>query len=390
MTPYRKGGHSRTWWLTVMRQDGTPARLSTGSHDEAVARDMELMLRTLTRRGSRDWDVVDALTERDPARPHRRRLTLDRLYDHWTRGTLDRLRAELNDVDLAPAIDAWVATLEKGKAAYTRKAYTRYINRLAPLSVGPKGEPGPRLPLWRSTLTSARIAELRDAAPGGVPTQLASLTAWSSCCSYLVERGVLPENPCEKVAWPAAPKTDVSCHIARLEDVQRLVAGFTTAETRAIAALREATGADWDALEPMRRDHIVDATDRRVFLPGDKTGNREREVQVEAWAWRYVAEYLREAPALPGAKLFRIGHRAYLYRHHQVCDALRKVGVAIPEGYTPHNARHSFAVRKRRAGWKDWKIAAYLGNTADEISRTYGKFKATREDLREDRAAGDA
>ncbi len=62
-------------------------------------------------------------------------------------------------------------------------------------------------------------------------------------------------------------------------------------------------------------------------------------------------------------------------------------GRGDPEGVQPPNARHSFAVRKRRAGWPDWKIAEYLGNTAQEVARTYGAFQPTREDLIHDETA---
>lgn len=40
-------------------------------------------------------------------------------------------------------------------------------------------------------------------------------------------------------------------------------------------------------------------------------------------------------------------------------------------------------MRKRRAGWPDWKIAAYLGNTPQEVARTYGRFLPTRDDMRQ-------
>jgi integrase len=134
----------------------------------------------------------------------------------------------------------------------------------------------------------------------------------------------------------------------------------------------------------MRREHIVDAAHRLVYLPGDKTANRMREVEVEAWAWRYVAAYLAATPALPSAPLFTVRYETYTGHHNRTRAALIAAGVAIPALYSPHNARHSFAVRKRRAGWPDWKIAEYLGNTAQEVARTYGAFQPTREDLVQD------
>jgi integrase len=185
--------------------------------------------------------------------------------------------------------------------------------------------------------------------------------------------------------WPKQPKTKVSRHIAKLQDVKRLVAEFPTAESRAIAALREGVGADWDALEPtkMTRSNIIDPRERIVLLDGDKTENRRREVEVEPWAWRYVAEYLRAHPAPPTAPMFTVAERTYRDLHCAVVHRLRARGVAIPARYTPHNGRHSFAVRKRRAGWPDWKIAEYLGNTPQEVAKTYGAFQPTRRDLRQ-------
>jgi site-specific recombinase XerC len=398
MTPYQKRGHSRTYWLTVVGKSGKTYRVPTGTHALATAEDMELMLRTLGRRGSRHWDLIGALVEPDPARPGRKRLALARLYDAWCEeqrapsearpagepGPLDRLRAELADVDLAPAIDTWCATLVTTYAAVTARHYRQRVNVLAPA-----GEDGTRSALWRSALTPAWLSAKRDALPGGIPARLAYLTAWSAWARWCVGRGLLRENPLEQVEWPReAGRGKTVRHIARLADVQRFVASFGTVQDRAIAALRESTGADWDALEPMRREHIVDAARRLVFLPGDKTGNRPREVEVEPWAWPYVAAYLAETTGLPGAPLFTIKYGTYWEHHVETRDALVAAGAGIPAGYTPHNARHSFAVRKRRAGWPDWKIAAYLGNTAREVAKTYGAFQPTRDDLRQDRAGG--
>jgi site-specific recombinase XerC len=382
LAPYSKSGHSKTQWVTIRGASGKRYQLPTGTHDPEVARDMELMVSVLGRRGSRDWDLVNALFEKDAR--GKRRLALARLYDHWRTGTLDTLRAELADVDLAPAIDEWLKHVKATKSAKTWQGYVLNLARLAPL-----GEGDVRLPLWRSQLTPAYVATKRDAVPGGVWSRLAHLTAWSSCCAWLVERGLLPENPLGKVAWPEAPRTRDVRRIDRLADVQRFVAAFDDAQDRAIAALREATGADWDSIEPMRREHVLDEAQRFVYLPGDKTHNRAREVQVEAWAWKHVAAYLATLPpGLPGARLFTRAYGTYRGHHNATRDALIAVGVAIPKGYSPHNARHSFAVRKRRLGWSDYKIAEYLGNTAGEVGRTYARFRQTREDLREDRRAG--
>ena len=89
---------------------------------------------------------------------------------------------------------------------------------------------------------------------------------------------------------------------------------------------------------------------------------------------------------LPGAPLFTVPQTTYNRAHRATAAALRAAGVAIPEKYTPHNGRHSFAVRKRRAGWPDWKIAAHLGNTPQEVARTYGRFLPTRDDMQADEA----
>ncbi len=254
--------------------------------------------------------------------------------------------------------------------------YTRNFRRLVA-----DGEP-----LLRSRLTPRFIAERRDAVPGGVPSQLAHLTAWSSFFAFCVGRGLLEVNPLTNgtVKWPRDPARNAkvrSRHIARLADVQRFVASFPTLEQRAIAALREGVGADWDALEVMRREHLIDAAQRIVFLPGNKTENRTREVQVPSWAWTHVAAYLAAAPAPPTAPMFTVRYNTYKWHHNRTRAALIAAGVPIPKEYSPHNGRHSFAVRKRRAGWPDWKIAAYLGNTAAEVARTYGAFQPVRRDL---------
>jgi site-specific recombinase XerC len=239
----------------------------------------------------------------------------------------------------------------------------------------------------RSRLTHGWVAKRRDAVPGGMPSKSAHLTAWSAFCSFLVEREVLEYNPCSRVRWPEKVKANTDNHIAKLAGVQRFVASFPTAETRAIAALREGVGADWDALGPMQRRHVRDIERRLVFLPGDERDNRKREVPMEAWSWSYVIACYSATTGRPGDKLFTISQRMYHTHHQRVVAALQEEGVDIPERYTPHCSRHSFAVRKRRDGWPGWKIARFLGNTAAEVAETYGLFRPTRDDLQHDEPA---
>jgi len=96
MTPFLKK-HSRCWFITVPRKDGGYARLSSGTHDFQVATAMQAMVVALGRRGSRDWDIIDAIVDR--------RANVAVVFDHYP-NDLERLRAEIADEDLAGTIDA--------------------------------------------------------------------------------------------------------------------------------------------------------------------------------------------------------------------------------------------------------------------------------------------
>jgi hypothetical protein len=75
---------------------------------------MQAMLVALQGTGKRAWDLIAYLDAN--------RRELPRVFDHWTTGTLDRLREELADIDLAPRAAAWEAARAAAWAAASAAA----------------------------------------------------------------------------------------------------------------------------------------------------------------------------------------------------------------------------------------------------------------------------
>src|SRR5688500_364817 len=127
------------WFLYFPTRTGWVQR-SSGTTDKATASAMARMLAALGPRGSRDWELLDAVLAEQ--------LTLGALYDAWTRDDLDGLRARLNDVDLTQHIDAWQAWLGDRVRPDTAGHYRTYLATLMP-----EGRP-----FWRSALTAPAVA----------------------------------------------------------------------------------------------------------------------------------------------------------------------------------------------------------------------------------------
>src|SRR5687768_7265844 len=101
MVYLRKG--SNRWWMTVpTRERGAYQHLTSGVTDKATAEAMERMMDTLGPSGTRQWDLYDAVLEG--------RLEIGRLFDAYVlylagdAAALDRLRKQMDDVDLAPGV----------------------------------------------------------------------------------------------------------------------------------------------------------------------------------------------------------------------------------------------------------------------------------------------
>lgn len=372
MSPFRKRT-SACWFITVTTKERTHVRRSSGTHDYDTAQAMQDMLTALGRRGSRAWDVVDAIVDR--------RVSIGRVFDHWP-DRLEDLRAELADVDLAAAVDAWDADLtvrEKAKdlAPATVKHYRRQVDWLFP-----KDATGNRLPVRASTLTAGFFKAKLAVVPGSSTNKRRHAAGWNSVLTWLVEAGKLDRNPLDAVTLPKNNRTERP-RIERLDDVIRFVETMPAGPHRAAAAMREGAGIELQAMLNTRRRDIVDEAHRVVWAHGEKNEFRDRQVVVDEWAWAILMTYVRDTPMHPDSLLFpgvtEKSHRRACYRTR---DALRKVGVNIPAGYRPHHCRNTYAVRSLRAGKDPVLIANNLGHAdTSELLRLYGKHRPAITDL---------
>lgn len=381
MTPFRKKT-SLCWFLTVPTREGAYSRLSSGTRDYETAVAMQDMVTALGRRGSRNWDLIDAIVDR--------RVKVERVYDFYPE-RLEELRAELTDEDLAPSIDAWDADLTVRETAgdlavETVKHYRRQVNWLFP-----KNDDGTRKPVRRSTiLARGFFKEQLARVPGSSTNKRRHAAGWSSLLSYLVEAGKLERNPLADVTLPTNNRAKRP-RIERLEDVIRFVNTFPAGPHRAAAAFQEGGGVEMQAMLATRRRDIVDEANRVIWAHGEKNDARDRQVIVDEWAFRIIMAYVASNPMHPDARLFPIGEDTHRARWYEVRDALRAKGVNIPANYKPHSCRNTYAVRSLKTGRDPVLISSNLGHAdTSELLRLYGKHRPAITDLiRADQRAKD-
>lgn len=348
--------HGRSYWTWVRLRDGSRVRRSLETTDRGVAREAERMLEVL--HGRRDWQLIEAAAF-GPS-------SVGELFDFW-RGGEDRLaelRARLGDLDLAQYVERWASWAEQRASAETVTKYQQQLRALIP-----EGNS-----LLRSAFTRRRISEALAALPFSGSTRRRYLAAWSSFASYLVDIEVIDVNPIRSIRAPRNnPPRDLWLS---LDDAIALV-DAQPEPFRALAALREGAGVEISAALKVRRGD-VDVSNASVFVRGTKSAARTRVVAVEAWAMTRLADFLRRSPATPTTPLFNGVTR---FRALKVQRAALKA-LKLDEGYTLHDARHSYAVRQMKAGADPQLIAHQLGHIdASMVLRVYGKYRPTAYDL---------
>lgn len=351
MTPFRPRDH-RTWRVKIPTRHGSWRDRSTGTRDKATANAMQRMVTELGPQGKRAWDLLEAVLAGQ--------LSLGRLYDAYRDNQLDRLRAELNDLDLLPLVEHWQEWLKD--RVKERAKYRGYVMTLA-------GE-GP----WRrSTLTAERVERWLTSLPVAGPTKRKYHAALSSFLGYVRSVGYIFSNPLDHLAPPPSSKALVE--YLELPDVLRVIDHAPKPEA-AVFAFLYSTGCDlMTALGLRRRD--VDLESHEVRARGTKTANRDRVVLVEEWAWSHVESackgLLPDAPLFPGLNRWTVSdvHR----------EIVKRLGL-YRRGIDIRGARHHFAVRMLRAGTPLEVVARSLGNTPGIVLKTYGRFIPTTEERR--------
>lgn len=351
--------HGRTYWGSLWGRDGRRKRVSLGTDDHRLARDVEGLLRRLA--GRREWALLDAVTDGH--------YSAGELYDAAIEGeqALDLLRARLADVDLNEHIDGWQNWASRRASSGTVSKYLLQVRALIP-----EGEPYPR-----STFTRRAINEALSSLPFSGSTARRYHAAWSSFAKYLVEIEVLDSNPLRSITPPRNnPAREL---YLSLEDSQRLV-DAQREPYRSVAALREGAGVEISAALKVRvRD--VDQANRSVHVHGTKNAWRNRPVYVEDWAWEYIARCLKGK--FPDSPLFLDGAEPATYSRALASHRAAVKRLQLPVGYTMHDARHSFAVRQMKAGVDPQLIANNLGHRdATMVLKLYGKYRVRTEDFR--------
>lgn len=372
---YRRRGSSR-YWLTVAhhRRAGEYVHLPTRTRDEATAKAMGAMLVALGPAGQRRFELLDWLL-----RPKRGRDDLARLYDHFLAGTLDQLRAEMADRDLAPGIAAWDTQLEQAYRGDTPRNYRRTIATLFPRE--PKEKGGAYRPLMRSAfLAPGFIAGKLAQVAGSRTNRRRHHECYTSACAYLVEHGYLEANPMAGVT-KAKPDKGRELHIAKYSDVLRFVNAFPPGMYRAAAALIEGSGMELQAVQAFGGRDVVSIEDRVVWAHGGKNDHRDRQVLVDAECFEAFLAYYRSQGWLPDARLFPFHADAFRRVHRKVCAELRTEGVDIPVGYSPHAGRHTLAIRWTKRRVEDTLIANNLGHASTASLKRYAKYRPKITDI---------
>ncbi len=379
MTPFRKES-SKCWFVTVTSREGGYHRLSSESRIYDVAVAMQDMLTALSRRGARDWSIVDWILEKNPKTNRTYPGRVAKVYDYYPE-RLEELRASLKDEDLASAIDAWDEDLDvREKAAdlarETVRHYRRQVNWLFPT-----GEDGKRAAVKRSALTSAFFKAKLAEVSGSSTNKRRHAAGWNSLLTYLVETGKLEHNPLDAITLPKNNRTQRP-RIERLEDVIRFVSTFPHGAHRAAAAFQEGAGVEIQAVLATRRGDIVDVEHRVIWAHGAKNDFRDRQVVVDEWAMLIIMAYVKANPMHPDALLFPITEDTHRARWYEARDTLRAKGVAIPENYRMHSCRNTFAVRGLKDGRDPVLLSNNLGHAdTSELLRLYGKFRPKVIDL---------
>ncbi|MBK8006791.1 MAG: hypothetical protein IPK12_23665 [Gemmatimonadetes bacterium] len=331
---------------------------ATGTTHRPTALAIEAMLGVLGPRGQRAWDLLDPLGETtEDGTP---RLTLGVLYDHYRAGSLDQLRAKLDDRDLAPLVAPWKAWVAANRSPKTAENYALAVRKLIP-----EGRP-----YLRSQATAPVLAAWVDARQVSGSTKRRYRAALQSFFGYCKRQGALATRPLDGVEAPRENRPRMRYLLE--PDVVTLTDLF--AEPYAtLVALCYGAGVETAVALGLRAGNVNPLT-REVFAPGTKTWCRERWVRVAEWAWPRVEAAIRdkrpEDPLFPGITAYMAAYRFRV--------TVAKTAFA---GFQLRDGRHAWAVRAAKAGTPPAVIAAQLGHANPiMVLKVYGAFLPSQHD----------
>ncbi len=349
-TLYSRGG---VYYVGVPTHPDGWVKRTTETKNRVLAQAMSRMLDELGPRGRRAWVFLDAVKTGS--------LSVARLYDAFSSGQLDTLKAEINDVDIQSYIAEWLKSLNDHVALDTLQHYATHVRSFIPEN--------DRFPISR--LSRVELSKWLNSRECGPSTKRKYRAAMSSFCEYLISLELLQVNPMLQVRAPRAspPRMRYLEHSEVIRLVEAQEEPFRT-----ISALMHATGMEISAILRITRGDI-DTETWMVRAHGTKTNARDRQAYVMAWVRPYLLRRINSL--LPSAELFvGITRWAPTKSHSRACKAL---GIA---NYTLRDSRHTFAVNAAKTGVPAELIAAQLGHADTQmVNRVYARYQPARAEM---------
>jgi len=305
-----------------------------------------------------------------------RRHTNGVFYIHWTEDRRSR-RVSTRQKDVAAAqafLDQWLTLEAEGPASgltnddlYMAK-YPNASDRIA--------SAWKHLGTWFGDLTPAdltvqheqRYIAKRRASGAAPATVRAEVAIFRAVLNHAVKQRIIPADAVPAFG-PLPPDSPPRDRWLRDNEVERL---FAAAEGNrrlwlflniALEAPARRT-----AIQDLRWEQIDWETGVIHFLPDGAVQTKKRKPSVPMST--RLRGVLETAYAERGSDPYVIGAGG------RVNEGLRRIAAkAGLEGVTPHVLRHTAATRMARRGVPLWLIAKVLGNTVEQVERTYAKWQ---------------
>lgn len=223
---------------------------------------------------------------------------------------------------------------------------------------------GHKRPIDVTKADEALYIRNRKAAQSTVRLELCLLrAAWNAAVK---ERLISPADvPVLDSLPPPSPPRE---RWLRDDEVQRLFAAAEGHErVRLFLWLALETGARRTAIQDLTWDQVDFEIGVIHYLPEGAKQSRKRKASVP------ISRALR--PVLEAAYATR-DSKTVIGPGARINEPLRLIAVkAGVKGVTPHVLRHTAATRMARAGVSLWLISRVLGNTIEQVEKTYAKYQ---------------
>ncbi len=329
--------------LRVTNKEGDSVRVSTGTRDLGLAREIKKMVREL--RDKREWRIIGGIVAKQ--------VKLADVWDAYVSGNLEEITDALDDIDIEPLVAEW--------AKHANAKYVTQVRRLIP-----EGQRFAASRFRRKTI-SVFLAGL----PVSGSTRNRYKAALSVFAKWLVEREVIDTNPVRDVK-SAKPNPARMVWLTTAQAKQLIEA--LPKPYRALEALMYGTGMEWSAIANTKRSD-VDTETRKIHAQGTKTTHRNRVVRfTDEWAWKHFFEHVKSLT--PHAPLFELSQDYALDVHQAVSTKLK-----LPAS-TLHDWRHTYAVNWLRANKPVAPLKRQLGHAPNStvVERVYGVWIVSDED----------